>query len=152
MKKYNIGVSLLLIGISAGMLVTARGYNTTVKGTAMGAGEWPSILCVAMILLCGILLVQTFMDKSSDDEKPFEFKSEGMKRVYIMVAALTIFAVLLKTLGFYVAVAFLAPAMMYLLGERRVKIMVVLTVGILVFVYAVFSMFLGIKLPMGMLG
>lgn len=152
MKKYNIGISILLIAVSVWMIMTSGSYNNTVSGTAMGAGEWPVILSIAMIILCAVLLVQTVLEKKDQGEEPFDFKSEGMKRLYVLLGLLVVFAVLLKTLGFYVSVAFLVPAVMWLLDERRVKVMVALTAGILLFVFVVFGVLLGIKLTMGMLG
>ncbi len=152
MKKYNIFLGLIFIGISAYMILTAQSYNQDVEGTAMGAGVWPTILAVAMIILSLVLIVQSLFLPSQKGEAPLiDYKSPGMKRVYLLFGVLAAFVVLLKLFGFYVAVLGLVPAVMAMLGERRPKYLVGLTVGILVFIYLVFVLALKIKLPKGLI-
>lgn len=172
MKKYDIGVSIVLILISIYMIVTASGYNEAVSGTAMGPGVWVIILCVIMIILSVILLLRalfgdklkSMMQKKPDaaevseeageaaqNDKIFDFKFPGMKRLYIALGVLAVFVVLLELFGFYIAVAFLLPAIMAIFGERRWWMMLAVTAGSLVFIYLVFVLFLGIRLPQGII-
>ncbi|MCD7804203.1 MAG: tripartite tricarboxylate transporter TctB family protein [Oscillospiraceae bacterium] len=171
MKKYDIGVSIVLILISIYMMVTASGYNEAVSGTAMGPGVWVIILCVIMIILSVILLLRalfgdklkSMMQKKSETadtseataeavpEKIFDFKSPGMKRLYITFGVLAVFILLLELFGFYIAVAFLLPAIMAIFGERRWWMMLAVTAGALVFIYVVFVLFLSIRLPQGII-
>ncbi|MCD7847877.1 MAG: tripartite tricarboxylate transporter TctB family protein [Oscillospiraceae bacterium] len=171
MKKYDIGVSIVLILISIYMVVTASGYNEAVSGTAMGPGVWVIILCVIMIILSAILLLRalfgdklkSLMQKKSGTseasettaeatpEKVFDFKSPGMKRLYIAFGVLAVFVLLLKLFGFYIAVAFLLPATMAIFGERRWWMMLAITAGSLLFIYIVFVLFLSIRLPQGII-
>ena len=50
MKKYNLGMSVILIVISTAMLKQSNTYGSAAKGTAMGSGVWPGILAVTMII------------------------------------------------------------------------------------------------------
>ncbi|MCC8196322.1 MAG: tripartite tricarboxylate transporter TctB family protein [Ruminococcus sp.] len=170
MKKYDIGVSIVLILISIYMMVTASGYNEAVSGTAMGPGVWVIILCVIMIILSAILLLRalfgdklkSMMQKKSEAaeaelaeeapaEKIFDFKSPGMKRLYVALGVLAVFVLLLELFGFYIAVAFLLPAIMAIFGERRWWMMLAVTAGSLLFIYLVFVLFLSIRLPQGII-
>ena len=154
MKKYNIAVSVILILMSAGILFLAKDYGDAVDGTAMGAGVWPSLLAVVLIILCVVLILQSLFKKQAmevDDATAPQFRTPGMKRVCIMALIMVVFCILLKLLGFYPAIVFLMPAVMVLLGERSIPMMAALTAGTLIFVHIVFVVLIGLKLPSGML-
>lgn len=51
MKKYNIGISVVLVLLSVLIIRSSLQSGAAVQGTAMGPGVWPMILGVAMILL-----------------------------------------------------------------------------------------------------
>lgn len=147
MKKYNIGISAVLILISAAMFVSASKMPAT--DGAMGAGTWPMILAVLMIILAVLLLVQSLMD-CSGTEGPFHM-GPGLKRVLIGIGILLVFCVLLKFLGFMIASAFMIPAVMRLMGEKRVWMLAAITAGVLLCVYVIFAVALHLPLPQGSL-
>lgn len=152
MKKYNIGISVFLILLSALMIRSSLQSGAAVQGTAMGPGVWPMILSVAMILLSVILIIQTLVrPRPENEEKPIDFRSPGMKRIYILIGLLALFCLLLKLFGFYVAIAYLIPSVMFLLGERRPAMLIGLTVGIIIFIVVVFVLLLKLKMPGGIL-
>lgn len=152
MKKYNIGVSALLIVLSALMIRSSLQSGAAVQGTAMGPGVWPMILSVAMILLSIILIIQTLIrPRPEGEKKPIEFGSVGMKRIYILIGLLALFCLLLKLFGFYIAIIYLIPSVMFLLGERRPLVLIGLTAGIVIFIVVVFVVLLQLKMPGGIL-
>lgn len=152
MKKYNIGISVILILLSALMIRSSLQSGAAVQGTAMGPGVWPMILSVAMILLSVILIIQTLVrPRPEGEEKPIDFRSTGMKRIYILIGLLALFCLLLKLFGFYVAIIYLSPSVMFLLGERRPLVLIGLTAGIVVFIVIVFVVLLQLKMPGGIL-
>lgn len=159
MKKYNYGISALLILMSIWILKEANTLGAAAAGTAMGSGVWPSFLAWAMIILSAALVVQTAIDslkhkdreETEEEKKPIDFKSPGMKRIYILIGFFIIFAVLIQLFGFYISMLFLIPACLILLGEKRPKYIILITAGILVFVYLVFVQMLSLRLPTGSL-
>ena len=102
MKKYNYGISALLILMSIWILKEANTLGAAAAGTAMGSGVWPSFLAWAMIILSAALIVQTAIDslkhkdreETAEEQKPIDFKSAGMKRIYILIGYFIIFAIL----------------------------------------------------------
>ena len=56
MKKYNIGISIVLILMSVAMFLSASKMPSVDGG--MGAGTCPTVLAVCMILLAVLLLIQ----------------------------------------------------------------------------------------------
>ena len=152
MKKYNLGMSVILIVISTAMLKQSNTYGSAAKGTAMGSGVWPGILAVTMVILACVLAVETLVQKRDEKEtEPIQFCSFGMKRIYVLAGICLVFAVLLQLLGFFPSMIFLVPGVMLLLGEKRPAKLAALTFGILIFVQVVFVMLLGLKLPIGLL-
>ena len=132
MKKYNIGISIVLILMSVAMFLSASKMPSVDGG--MGAGTWPKVLAVCMILLAVLLLIQM---------------GPGLKRVLTGIAIMLVFCVILNFFGFMIASAFMIPAIMILMGERRPFMLIGVTVGVLVFIYVVFAILLNLPLPSG---
>ena len=156
MKKFNFGISTALLVLSILLINASKGILETVEGTAMGSGVWPTLIGIAMAILAIVLFFQTLLTsrrskEGEQEEKPIDFKSPGMKRIYIMMGILAVFAVLIKLFGFYVSLIFLIPAIVVLLGERRVWMICALNAGIMVFVFVVFVLLLDLRLPVGSL-
>ena len=55
------------------------------------------------------------------------------------IGIILVFCVLLKFLGFMLASAFMIPTIMRLMGEKRIKVLAGLTVGVLVAYYLICS-------------
>ena len=152
MKKYNYGISALLIVIAGLIIRNSLQMNESVSGTAMGPGVWPMILSAVMIILAIVQIVQNLLNKTGESqEEPIDFKSSSMKRIYITAALVVVFAVLLKLLGFYISMAFLLVTVMLLLGEKRPVRLAAITVGLLAFIYVVFVLLLKLNMPAGLL-
>lgn len=145
MKKYNIGISIVLILMSVAMFLSAS-KMPSVDGS-MGAGTWPKVLAVCMILLAVLLLIQSLTDRTQK-KAPFTM-GPGLKRVLTGIAIMLVFCVILNFFGFMIASAFMIPAIMILMGERRPFMLIGVTVGVLVFIYVVFAILLNLPLPSG---
>lgn len=148
MKKFDISISAILMVIAAAMF-TAAGSLPKVDG-AIGAGAWPRTLSVMLFLLAALLMLQGLTDRSSTPS-PFDIHSPGFRRVLIGVGIIAVFCVLLKFLGFILASAFMIPAIMRLMDEKRLPVLAGVTAGVLVFIYVVFSLVLKLPLLQGSL-
>ena len=147
MKKYNIGISIVLLLISAAMFLGTSGMPG-IEGT-IGPGAWPRILSVVMAVLAVLLLLQSLKDASAK-ESPFSW-GPGLKRVLAGIFVLAVFCVVLYFFGFMIASAVMIPAVMLLFGEKRPLILLATTVGVLLFVYVIFAMVLNLPLPHGVI-
>lgn len=148
MKKFDIAISAILMVVAAAMFVAA-GSLPEVDG-AIGAGTWPRVLSVVLFLLAALLMLQGLADRSSAPA-PFNIHSPGFRRVLIGVGIIAVFCILLKFLGFMLASVFLIPAVMRLMGEKRIPVLAGVTAGVLVFIYVVFSLILRLPLLQGSL-
>lgn len=148
MKKFDIAISAILMVVAAAMFI-ASGSLPEVDG-AIGAGTWPRVLSAALFLLAVLLMFQGVTDRSGTPS-PFDIHSPGFRRVLISVGIIVVFCILLKFLGFMLASAFLIPAIMRLMDEKRIPVLAGVTAGVLVFIYVVFSLILKLPLLQGSL-
>jgi len=144
MKKYNLGLSVILILVGSGMFYYTREFPF-VSMMDVGSGFFPRILGGLLIFLSVLLIIDTLL--KPDTSTVIEFTSAGMKRVLIMFGILAAYCLILHFAGFWLATGFLVPATAYLIGERNKKRLALITVGMLVFVYVVFEAVLHTTLP-----
>lgn len=75
MKKYNLIAAAVFALIGMGMIVTIRGFEYNGL-SEIGAGFWPRVLGVLMILLSAAYAVETLCDK--EEPVVIDFKSEAL--------------------------------------------------------------------------
>ena len=146
MKKYNVGISIVLLAVSVATFVAASALPAS-NDASIGPGSWPKVLAVLLGILSILLLIQSLGDKSGR-EAPFHAGPE-LKRVGILILAA--FCALLYFVGFMIAAAFMIPAVMLLMGEKRIPVLAGVDVGVLVAVFVIFSVALKLPLPQGIL-
>jgi len=147
MKKYNYIVSVLMMVLSGYILYEAGTYEigqTAQKNPAV----WPRFLAIALIVLSVALIIQTFMSRDPDmDRVVIDWKSEGMKKVYIMFGLVIGFVVLMKIFGMLIALFLLIPAVEWLMGCRSKKMLIIFPIGLIAFVYLFFVIIMKLSLP-----
>ena len=148
MKKYNVGISIILLAVSAATFAGASALPAS-SDASIGPGTWPKILAILLGILSILLLIQSLGDKSGQ-EAPFHAGPE-LKRVGVGILILAAFCALLYFVGFMIAAAFMIPAVMLLMGEKRIPVLAGVDVGVLVAVFVIFSVALKLPLPQGIL-
>ena len=148
MKKYNVGISIVLLAVSVATFVAASALPAS-NDASIGPGSWPKVLAVLLGILSILLLIQSLGDKSGR-EAPFHAGPE-LKRVGVGILILAAFCALLYFVGFMIAAAFMIPAVMLLMGEKRIPVLAGVDVGVLVAVLVIFSVALKLPLPQGIL-
>ena len=68
-------------------------------------------------------------------------------RFWSLLVLMFVYSALLEPLGFYLASLFFLPVTMYVLGTRSKVLILLTSLGVLLFVYLVFQRFLGVPLP-----
>ena len=151
MKKANLitGIIFLLIGIGA--LVIALPMSAKLPTDPLGPSWWPKYLSIALILFSALLIGQALLTpKEKDKPAPFDFKSEGFHRMMKLCGVLILFAIITYVVGIYIGLLLMVPTVMYLLGERNKKLLVIFAIGTCIFVYVVFKRLLMVPLPTGL--
>lgn len=143
--NYLVGVLGALLG--AMIMRAASAFPMAFTQNGPGSGFWPFSLGAALWFAAALLLVYSVTHKTELKEQEVSLTTAANKRVYILMAMVVVFCVLINLLGFYAAGLLLIPAIMLLMDYKN-KIGLALTaVGTMLFIFVVFALILGTKLP-----
>lgn len=151
MRKYDLGISVVMVLFSAWIFYATKDFPTYYAG-APGSGFWPRVLAVAGIVLAVVLAVSALWGrgKRSNEDKDtpvFRWGSKRMKRIYFMLAVMILTGFSLKYLGFVITSLWFVPAVMLIMEERRVIWIVLSSFLMTGSVYVIFTWFLKMSLP-----
>jgi len=151
-KKSNIIMGFIFMMIAVFAYVTAASFKGMVRSDNIGPSVWPKFLCILLGAFSFILIIQNLLSKETkDSEAEVEKTPQNFKRVVFLCLVIGIFLILTNFLGIYIAIVFLAPISMYLLGERKTIPIVSITIGMILFIYLIFQVGLKVPLPKGLL-
>ena len=145
MRKVSIWISIVIIAISCYVLFATMSFPGESSG-APGPGFFPRILAVIIIgLSIGNLVSENGRNRDSDEPV---FRNNFGK---VVICAVILFAyLLLMNLISYVYITPSAIAAMMLDFDCRKPLPIILTsIGTTVFIYLIFGVVLGVRLPMG---
>ena len=145
MCNYMVGALGVLVG---GLIMQASSsFPMAFTENGPGPGFWPFSLGTAMLAMAVLLLVYNVLNKAELAEQEVSLTLPANKRVYMLMGLLVLFCGLIVVLGFYAAGLILIPCIMLLMEFRDKKVIALSTVGTLAFIYVIFGLVLGTKLP-----
>jgi len=144
-KKVDFFVGLALILLSAATWVTA-GQFPTVGDTDVGAGFFPKLIAVVLILLSVVMMALSFRRQTQDGAE--EVSTSWSKIILGFVLTFAFLALIFFT-GFYISAPIFLFVFMWLFGYRKPISVVVVAVIVTLFIYLVFEMVLRVPLPAG---
>ena len=106
----------------------------------------PWVLTICLLLLSVLLLVQSLLKRSAEEEadKISPQQILGMAVLFVIFVA---YIVLMNMVGYLVVTPFFIFAMMVISGSRRWAEMVISSVVVTAFVYLVFQFVFRVQLP-----
>jgi hypothetical protein len=147
MKKYNYIVAVLMMALGGYILFETSTYEIG-QSAQKNPAVWPAFLAVCLIVLSIALIIQTALSRDPEmDRVVIDWKSEGMKKVYIMFAFVIGFVIVMKIFGMLIALLLLIPAVEWLMGCRSKKMLVIFPIGLVAFVYVFFVVIMKLTLP-----
>jgi hypothetical protein len=150
MKKGLIISCVILIALSAYGLIESSRLERTMK-MGIGIGFLPFVMSLAIGGLSITLLVSILRGRAEIKNKPV-FQPDGRSRVFVVVMLLMGYLILIDWIGYAPATfAYLAATIIFLRRERIFNA-VLMSVGLTVFLYAIFRLWLKSPLPAGFLG
>lgn len=112
-----------------------------------GSRMFPVAISISAIVLATILLLKTYFKWGKQEELDFT----GTKMAMLMAAFLVAYVALIEAVGFYLATPFYLYITMWVLGQRRKKLMLTISIVMPLLVYLFFDLILGMQIPEGML-
>lgn len=120
----------------------------------VSAARLPQILIVIIAFLSILMLVEAFKKRNvanGDSEGNKETGKANVMRVTIFVAMIALYIFLMDIIGYFILTPlFVFTSLMYL-KATNVLMAVILAAGFTAFIYGLFSMFLHVPVPRGIL-
>jgi len=142
-----------------GMIYLA--YNTQYslgRPAQPGPGIFPLIVGSVVVLLASAQMIQAFWrwqkaktNRAINKQMPAQGEAVDERRPWFMALIIAAYILLLNLLGFYVCTFFLVAASSKLIGARDWIRPMALAIGVLIFCYLLFDMWLRLPLPRGYL-
>ena len=103
MRKGNIIAGIVCAAVALYVIVTCLGYpRAEAYGTGVpGPGLWPGIIA-ALLLICSVGLIAGTLMMKKEDLPELPMWTPGTKRVYISMAILLVYMLVLSTVGFII--------------------------------------------------
>lgn len=147
MAVCNYVISILGLLIGGGIMNAASEFPLEFTVNGPGPGFWPFSLGVALSAAALILFVYTFLHKEDLSQTRVALTLPANRRVYLMMAVIAVYCLLISLLGFYPASAVLIPIVMRLMDYHNKKVMAITTVCTIIFIYLVFGELLHTQMP-----
>lgn len=122
-----------------------------------GPGLFPTLVGGALVLSAAACLIQNLLSAEppqpplDQTDAPVVTRGSGARKAWLLIAALVLYVVTLKPLGFPVALTLLLVASIRLFGYRNWLRAFAMAVFMTVLAYIVFILWLKVPLPLGVL-
>lgn len=146
MKKANLIYAAVCIILSVYVIVTAKGYPTG-SGGDTGPGTFPILVS---ILLLGSAIALVFTSLKMEDV-PIDWINPNTKPVYISMAALVAYTVIMAQVGFVVTSFVFVACMIQWFKKGKPVVNVLISAVFVGIVYGVFSGLLNVPMNFGIL-
>ena len=155
----NLVASILLLVFEIWAYVQTLGFKV-VKNAAVQPASFPQIMCIGMMVFTVILLVQSILKimKAKEDDPLMEpsasinvFKNKGVQAAVLVIVLCAAYAALFEVLGYVLASTIVAAIIMWLIGKRDIKQIVLVSVLVPLLMWFVFYKLLTVNIPMGVL-
>ena len=155
----NLVASVILLAFEIWAYTQTLGFKI-VKNAAVQPATFPQIMCIGMMVFTVILLIQSILKlKKADPEDPMMeaaasvniVKNKGVQAAVFVIALCCAYAALFEVLGYVLASTLIAAVIMWLIGKRDVKQIVLVSVLVPLLMWFVFYKLLTVNIPMGVL-
>ena len=155
----NLVASVILLVFEIWAYVQTLGFKI-VKKAAVQPATFPQIMCIGMMIFTVVLLVQSVLKLKTMKEDDLLaqpaasiniFKNKGVQAGMFVIVLCIAYAALFEVLGYVLISAIVAAIIMWLIGKRDVKQIVLVSVLVPLLMWLVFYKLLTVNIPMGVL-
>ena len=155
----NLVASVILLVFEIWAYTQTLGFKI-VKKAAVQPATFPQIMCIGMIVFTAVLLVQSVLKlKKMDPDDPMMepaasldiIKNKGVQAGVLVIVLCAAYAALFEVLGYVLASTIIAAIIMWLIGKRDVKQIVLVSILVPLLMWFVFYKLLTVNIPMGVL-
>ena len=148
MKKTNIAFSIISVAFAAAILIITSSWPQSRNGVP-GPAVFPRIIACIIICCALVVLIRTLISK--EDDTTVEYATKDSLRVYITMAALVVYFLLLKPLGFLIDTCVMLTCFFAWFSKKKLYICVVISLISSLAVFLLFSKGLNVSMRFGLL-
>ena len=150
MAREKVGaLVMLLFSISYGLIATKIPLTFLSQQETFTARTLPYALAIMGSILCLAILVNPTVDPGGKTTLAEETAGMDWMTAILLVIIMFAFGLTMKWLGFIVASIIFLLAGFYILGERRVKLMLGAAIPLVLALWAIMSLLLGVYIAPG---
>jgi hypothetical protein len=149
MNKAEVTAAGVVLVLGLALLIAALQFPFLSRG-APEPGFLPLLIALG-IIGSGVALLVGALRGSTLAQAPSWPSAAGWWHVALMLIALTLAFLLLEELGFVIATTLFMAAMIYVLGERSWRMLLIVPPLSAIALYAVFALWLRVPLPKGLI-
>ncbi len=149
-SKADIVAAICLLLVSFLVFWISKDFPSSKTG--IGVSTFPKLLAGLLIIFSIVIIIQAIKNSSFSKKEPTfkEFK-KGHKLIVAVIIILIIYIQMLEALGFILSSFLLLITLMFIFGERRKIILLVVPLLFSVILYLVFSKMAMVFLPEGII-
>ncbi len=148
MKKTNIVFSLISIAFASAILIITQSWPQSRDGVP-GPAVFPRIIACIIICCALVVLIRTLINKEEDTV--VEYKSKDSLRVYITMAALIVYFLLMKYLGFLIDTVIMLTCFFAWFSKKKLITCIIISVVSSLIIFVIFSKGLNVSMRYGLL-
>ena len=155
----NLVAAIILLVFEIWAYVQTLGFKV-VKKAAVQPATFPQIMSIGMMVFTVILLIQSVLQlRKMDPEDPMMeaaasinlLKNKGVQAGVFVIVLCAAYAALFEVLGYVLVSTLAAAIIMWLIGKRDIKQIVLVSVLVPLLMWFVFYKLLTVNIPMGIL-
>ena len=145
-RKRELGFAAVMVLLSAALLVQAFMYPA-------GSSQFPRFFMVLQLIFSAILFmgVLRLPSETSTNGGGMAAQLAALRIPFQVFVAVSLYVVAIEHIGYFVATAIFLSGSMYWFGRHRIPVLIGASAGFILTVYALFVMFIGARLPQGLL-
>lgn len=133
-------------------LLFALYWNTLINGlpaktrlARYGAAFFPRIIVFGIIIISIILIIRDLGSRSKKDE--FSLNKRGALKVLLLIIAITIYSLIMTTLGYILSTIIVLAFVLWLFGLRNKLVLILISISFSVMINYFFQVLLQLPLP-----
>ena len=139
------GVAFFIAGVCIWLYVLAKEFP-------MGGDLFPRFTLAVIIVLSALMFVQTFPGKTKAyAESARTIPGRDIARPYLLFGLCLLYVLLMVLIGYLAGSVLTALLLMPALGAKSKPVYLLITGGVILFIYLFFSRFLMVQLPVGLM-
>jgi putative tricarboxylic transport membrane protein len=149
MRRANIFISIVLIFFTIFYAYLITRLPTRNLPHTLGVDFMPWVLTICFLLLILLLLIENLFDKRKEEESVVSISfREGLK-IISLIAIIILYIKVMILLGFLLVTPVFIAVLMVISGSKRLKEIIIFSIGITLAVYSLFFQLFNVPLPGG---